>query len=120
MVSTPGEVDRLLDAADESTARSGLGPDTEAAVGRAVAAARELADPGRLLHALGRATLNLALARFADGGDLTEVRDRAEEVVTLAGGLLTDPDRYRNAGQCSGLQAGGEGPRWEGQARAVP
>jgi chromosome segregation ATPase len=28
---------------------------------------------------------------------------------------------YRNAGQCSGLQAGGEGPRWEGrQARAVP
>jgi fermentation-respiration switch protein FrsA (DUF1100 family) len=27
---------------------------------------------------------------------------------------------YRNAGQCSGLQAGGEGPRWEGrQARAV-
>ena len=22
--------------------------------------------------------------------------------------------RYRNAGQCSGLQAGGEGPRWEG------
>ncbi|GAA2912239.1 S8 family serine peptidase [Actinoplanes cyaneus] len=29
--------------------------------------------------------------------------------------------RYRNAGLCSGLQAGGEGPRWEGrQARAVP
>ncbi|MBO3741738.1 GNAT family N-acetyltransferase [Actinoplanes flavus] len=28
---------------------------------------------------------------------------------------------YRIAGQCSGLQAGGEGPRWEGrQARAVP
>ena len=28
---------------------------------------------------------------------------------------------YRNAGQCSGLQAGGEGPRWEGrQARTVP
>ncbi len=23
--------------------------------------------------------------------------------------------RYRNAGQCSGLQAGGEGPRWEGR-----
>ncbi|WBB98548.1 MULTISPECIES: hypothetical protein [unclassified Solwaraspora] len=22
---------------------------------------------------------------------------------------------YRNAGQCSGLQAGGEGPRWEGR-----
>nr|MDT0661391.1 GntR family transcriptional regulator [Micromonospora sp. DSM 115978] len=30
-------------------------------------------------------------------------------------------ERYRNAGQCSGLQAGGEGPRWEGrQARVVP
>lgn len=29
--------------------------------------------------------------------------------------------RYLDAGQCSGLQAGGEGPRWEGrQARAVP
>ncbi|WFE23164.1 hypothetical protein O7621_07590 [Solwaraspora sp. WMMD937] len=28
---------------------------------------------------------------------------------------------YRNAGQCSGVQAGGEGPRWEGRrARAVP
>ncbi|MFC8847014.1 MULTISPECIES: hypothetical protein [unclassified Micromonospora] len=27
---------------------------------------------------------------------------------------------YQNAGQCSGLQAGGEGPCWEGrQARAV-
>jgi len=28
---------------------------------------------------------------------------------------------YRVAGQCSALQGGGEGPRWEGrQARAVP
>ena len=28
---------------------------------------------------------------------------------------------YRNAGQCSALQGGGEGPRWEGRkARAVP
>ncbi|WP_250032166.1 hypothetical protein [Paractinoplanes maris] len=34
---------------------------------------------------------------------------------------LNAGDSYRNAGQCSGLQAGGEGPRWEGrQARAVP
>ena len=33
-------------------------------------------------------------------------------------GLAGDPDRfrgYRDAGQCSGLQAGGEGPRWEGR-----
>ncbi|ROO61332.1 hypothetical protein EDC02_3265 [Micromonospora sp. Llam0] len=38
-------------------------------------------------------------------------------VRTVTGGIV----RYRNAGQCSGLQAGGEGPRWEGrQARAVP
>jgi hypothetical protein len=31
--------------------------------------------------------------------------------------LLRDDikDRYRNAGQCSGLQSGGEGPRWEGR-----
>jgi len=26
-----------------------------------------------------------------------------------------DVGGYRNAGQCSGLQAGGEGPRWEGR-----
>jgi hypothetical protein len=35
-------------------------------------------------------------------------------------GILRDPNpagdmRYRNAGQCSGLQAGGEGPCWEGR-----
>jgi hypothetical protein len=28
---------------------------------------------------------------------------------------ITPAGRYRNAGQCSGLQAGGEGPRWEGR-----
>lgn len=28
---------------------------------------------------------------------------------------LVIPGGYRNAGQCSGLQAGGEGPRWEGR-----
>jgi hypothetical protein len=97
MVSTPAEVDRLLSAADELTARAGLGPDTRAAVDRAVAAARDLGDPGRLLHALGRATLNLALERFADGGDVTEVRERAEEVIALAGGLLADPDLHSSA-----------------------
>ncbi|MDG4774562.1 hypothetical protein [Solwaraspora sp. WMMD792] len=44
--------------------------------------------------------------------------------VTLVWTAATDDvgvTGYRNAGQCSGLQAGGEGPRWEGrQARAVP
>ena len=29
--------------------------------------------------------------------------------------LLRSNNRYRDAGQCSGLQAGGEGPRWEGR-----
>ncbi|TDB77962.1 hypothetical protein [Micromonospora sp. KC723] len=96
-MSTPAEVDRLLSAADEITARAGLGPDTRAAVDRAVAAARGLGDPGRLLHALGRATLNLALERFADGGDVTEVREQAEEVIALAGDLLDDPARYADA-----------------------
>jgi len=96
-MSTPDEVDRLLSAADESTARAGLGPDTRAAVDRAVAAARDLGDPGRLLHALGRATLNLALEGIADGGDVTEVRERAEEVIALAGGLLADPGRHADA-----------------------
>ena len=91
MVSTPAEVDSLLSAADELTERAGLGPDTRAAVDRAVAAARDLGDPGRLLHALGRATLNLALERFADGGDVTEVREQAEEVIALADGLLAGP-----------------------------
>ena len=39
----------------------------------------------------------------------------------LAPGLVEELLRYRNAGRCFGLQAGGEGPRWEGrQARAVP
>jgi hypothetical protein len=96
-VSTPAEVDRLLSAADEITARAGLGPDTRAAVERAVAAARDLADPGRLLHALGRATLNLALERLADGGDLTEVREQAEEVIALAHDLLADPRLHADA-----------------------
>jgi hypothetical protein len=90
-VSTSAEVDRLLSAADESTARDGVGPQTRAAVARAVTAARDLGDPGRLLHALGRATLNLALERFADGGDVTEVREHADEVLALAGGLIDDP-----------------------------
>ncbi|XVU23198.1 hypothetical protein ACQPZJ_38975 [Actinoplanes sp. CA-054009] len=37
------------------------------------------------------------------------------------GPVLPVADGYRNAGQCSGLQAGGEGPRSEGRrARAVP
>ncbi|GIE32650.1 hypothetical protein Ait01nite_056950 [Actinoplanes italicus] len=97
MVSTPAEVDRLLSAADESTARVGLGPETRAAVVRAVAAARELGDPGRLLHALGRAALNLALERLADGGDVTEVWEKAEEVLVLAGGLLADPELQADA-----------------------
>jgi RNA polymerase sigma-70 factor (ECF subfamily) len=35
--------------------------------------------------------------------------------------VLREVFGYRNAGQCSALQGGGEGPRWEGrQARAVP
>jgi hypothetical protein len=97
MVSTPAEVDRLLSAADEITARAGLGPDTRAAVDRAVAAARELGDSGRLLHALGRATHILALERLADGGDVTEVREQAEEVIALAGELLAEPGRSADA-----------------------
>ncbi|GAA0456006.1 hypothetical protein Ade02nite_04830 [Paractinoplanes deccanensis] len=97
MVSTPAEVDRLLSAADEMTARAGLGPETRVAVERAVAAARELGDPGRLLHALGRATLNLALERIGDGGDVAEVRERSEEVIALAAGLLADPGRHADA-----------------------
>ncbi|MFD6639108.1 hypothetical protein ACFWDN_25230 [Micromonospora chalcea] len=96
-MSTPAEVDRLLSAADEITARAGLGPDTRAAVERAVAAARSLGDPGRLLHALGRATLNLSQERLADGGDVTELREQAEEVIALAGDLLSDPDWHADA-----------------------
>ena len=28
---------------------------------------------------------------------------------------VSDPECYRNVGQCSALQGGGEGPRWEGR-----
>ncbi|MEU6021940.1 hypothetical protein [Micromonospora sp. NPDC047134] len=97
MMSTPAEVDRLLTAADEMTARVGLGPDTRTAVERAVAAARRLGDPGRLLHALGRATLNLSLERLADGGDVAELREQAEELLALAGDLLADPEHHADS-----------------------
>jgi hypothetical protein len=43
------------------------------------------------------------------------------EAATAAEVALYARHGYRNAGQCSALQGGGEGPRWEGrQARAVP
>ncbi|GAA3302242.1 hypothetical protein Dvina_24910 [Dactylosporangium vinaceum] len=118
---SPAEVDRLLRAADDLTARAGLGAETSAAVGRALAAARALGDPGRLLHALGRATLNLALERLADGGDVTAVREGAEEVLLLAADLLAAPGGdasrradavYRTAQAAQILGATGLGDRW--------
>src|SRR5689334_5110115 len=105
--ATAAEVDRLINAADECTARTGLGPETQAAVTRAVTAARELGDPARLLHALGRALLNLALQRLADGGDVTEVRERAEEVIALAATLSHADAVFRTAQAAQILSATG-------------
>ncbi|AGZ40831.1 hypothetical protein [Actinoplanes friuliensis] len=52
------------------------------------------------------------LTRLEGGGSVADIADD---------GRIGGTSGYRNAGQCSGLQAGGEGPRWEGrQARAVP
>ncbi|MGC4808764.1 S8 family serine peptidase [Micromonospora sp. DT233] len=51
----------------------------------------------------GRRKLPLVSAGTGTPAELTRVRGAAA--------LLTaDPERYRDAGQCSGLQAGGEGP----------
>ncbi|RKN14298.1 hypothetical protein D7147_28870 [Micromonospora musae] len=55
-----------------------------------------------------------------DLGTLSDFFDRYGAALT-AGDVPALAGCYRNAGQCSGLQAGGEGPRWEGRrARAVP
>lgn len=40
--------------------------------------------------------------------------ETADQATAAAARALLD-DGYPNAGQCSGLQAGGEGPRWEGR-----
>lgn len=59
-----------------------------------------------------RQTLVLGMIERAAG-------DYHNTAVVIAGGRLIG--RYRNAGQCCGLQVGGEGPGWEGRrARAVP
>ncbi len=56
------------------------------------------------------ATIRGRLARGVADGDLAASPASLDAIA-----------RYRVAGQCSALQGGGEGPRWEGrQARAVP
>ncbi|WP_344505711.1 SMI1/KNR4 family protein [Dactylosporangium maewongense] len=53
--------------------------------------------------------------------DMCDAGDEDDELMARALLVSADADAcYRNAGRCSGLQAGGEGPCWEGcQARAV-
>ncbi|ROO59592.1 hypothetical protein EDC02_1392 [Micromonospora sp. Llam0] len=71
-------------------------------------------DSGRL-NDRNRTYLRLDLAN-SDGGRFGVTNSGYNSGIAVEAG-----QRYRNAGQCSGLQAGGEGPRWEGrQARAVP
>ncbi|WBB98550.1 hypothetical protein O7543_10930 [Solwaraspora sp. WMMA2080] len=59
------------------------------------------------LHA--GSTLVTTRAGLVEYGEVGPPAGRA--VLLFAGG----GGGYRNAGQCSGLQAGGEGPRWEGR-----
>ncbi|WP_157239322.1 hypothetical protein [Catenuloplanes japonicus] len=90
---SPAEADRLLAVAEETAARHGPGPAATQAAARAVDAARRLAvhgaraDRGRLLRALGRMSVNLALGRTPD-----DARPVVEESVLLARSLIADAD----------------------------
>ncbi|MDP9794464.1 hypothetical protein J2S43_002976 [Catenuloplanes nepalensis] len=92
---SPEEADRLVAVAEELTMLNGPGPGANQAAVRAVDAARRLAvqgdraDRGRLLRALGRLGVNLAMGRTPE-----DARPIVDEVVTLARELIaeTGPD----------------------------
>ncbi|MDR7275984.1 hypothetical protein [Catenuloplanes atrovinosus] len=89
---SPDEADRLVAVADELAMLHGPGPGANQAAIRAVEAARKLAahgdraDRGRLLHALGRLGVNVAMGRTPD--DATPV---VQEVIALARALIAEP-----------------------------
>ncbi|MFV2110305.1 hypothetical protein, partial [Micromonospora sp. LOL_015] len=75
--------------------------------------------PTSWLHQLRRVLVLVDLDRpvtpISDASGLTADRELIDDQASMLESHLlchSDTAGYRNAGQCSGLQAGGVGPRW--------